>query len=68
MHCQSFKTCLGILAVYEAKNRKLWLRFKTGFLSNVFREGPLICAHFEIRTTFKFRWVGGVEIRTLFKF
>ncbi len=27
------------------------------------REGPLICALFEIRTTFKFRWVGGLKIR-----
>ncbi len=26
-------------------------------------EGPLICALFVIRTTFKFRWVGGLEIR-----
>ena len=46
---------------------KLWLRFKTGFLSNVSREGPLIRALFEIRTTFKFRWVGGLEIRGSFK-
>ncbi len=27
------------------------------------REDPLICALLEIRTTFKFRWVGGLEIR-----
>ena len=27
------------------------------------REGPLIRALFVIRTTFKFRWVGGLEIR-----
>ncbi len=30
---------------------------------NQIREGPLIRALFVIRTTFKFRWVGGLEIR-----
>ena len=29
----------------------------------IVREGPLIPALFEIRTTFKFRWVGALEIR-----
>ena len=30
--------------------------------NNHVREGPLICALFEIRTTFKFRWVGHLKL------